>query len=144
MSRILPPNKDLAKPGKRRKSHPGKSEKYLKQIRGLPCVLTGAPAEAAHVSYGDPARNKPGPSLSKKADDRWAVPLCPAMHRLANGCQHDCNEREWWEQWGVDPLALAEELWASRDDHAWMCLVVIKHAPTDPEICRKIVDLLAR
>lgn len=144
MSRILPSHNNLAKPGKRRKSRPGKSEVYLKQIRELPCVLTGTLAEAAHISYGDPARNKPGPSLSKKADDRWAIPLCPELHRLADGCQHDCNEREWWEQWGIDPLVLAEELWAARGDHAWMCVIVAKYRPVDPVICRRIADLLTR
>ncbi len=83
---------------------------HLNAIRQLPCVLSGRPAEAAHVNFGDINREKFN-RLGVKADDCWTVSLAPELHRLATGCQHDCNEELWWRQFGVNPLEVAESLW---------------------------------
>lgn len=142
MSRIAPKPGPIAKPGKKRRKYPHRSEPHLKCIRQLPCVLTSRPAEPAHVSYGDPDRGKPGPSLGKRAADKWTVPLCPELHRLLDKCQHDENERDWWEQFGVDPLQLAEELWACTGDIMSMELRVLAHRPMHRAARHRITTLL--
>lgn len=88
------------------------NKKYLDVIRGLPCVLSGRPAEAAHVRYADPEYDKRYTGMREKPDDKWTLPLCPVLHRLSTNSQHQHNEREWWARLGIaDPLAICAELW---------------------------------
>jgi len=110
---------------KKRKNHRRIiSEPHLRMIRQLPCLLSGRPAEAAHISYGDLEHGKPPNAMGIKADDKYAVPLCPELHRLSNGSQHDCGEREWWEQFDIDPVAVAVRLWnCGRNYDALMSIV---------------------
>lgn len=89
----------------------GKAPSHLDLIRQLPCLLSGKPAEAAHIRYADAAHGKTESGVARKPDDKWTVPLCPELHRLLDGCQHDSNERAWWKQFGIDPLAVAKRLW---------------------------------
>lgn len=86
-----------------------KSDDHLRFIRGLPCLVTGTrPVEAAHVRYGDPLYHKRPAGGGERPDDKWAVPLSPAEHRK----QHDMHEQDYWRQVGIDPLAVALQLWA--------------------------------
>ncbi len=144
MSKITPQNTGLSKPEKRRKSHPGNRLSHINMIRQLPCVLTGRPAEAAHVSYPDLSRGKLPRGKAQRADDKWAVPLCPELHRLNVGCQHDSNEMDWWSQFGVDPLQLAEELFKASGDHVEMSIIVAKHTPVDRASRAAILKILRR
>jgi len=98
---------------RRRPPEPGvKDEGHLRLIRQCQCLACGAePAEAAHLKYGDPLRGKPGPSLGKRPHDRWVTPLCPRCHRLGKDCQHNGNERVWWERHGIDPIDAAIKLY---------------------------------
>lgn len=84
--------------------------RHLTAIRACPCVLCKAEAEAAHVRYGDPQRGKRPTGIGERPSDRWTVPLCPDHHRAADDSQHDHNERSWWLEHGLDPLAIAEML----------------------------------
>ena len=93
------------------------NEGHLRMIRQLPCILSGRPAEAAHISYGDRDHAKPANAMGIKADDCYVVPLAPELHRLATGAQHNSNEREWWEQFGIDPVPIALELWRCGRNH---------------------------
>jgi len=102
------------KPTRRRKAaaDTGKDAGHLRLIRQCQCLACGAePAEAAHLKYGDPLRGKPGPSLGKRPHDRWVTPLCPRCHRLGKDCQHNGNERFWWEQHRIDPIDTAIKLY---------------------------------
>lgn len=83
---------------------------HLAYLRRLPCACCGVSgrSEAAHIRYGDPARGKANPGMGAKPDDRWAVPMCRDCHRA----QHGMNERAFWAEAGIDPLVLAEDLWA--------------------------------
>ena len=54
---------------------------------------------------------------SIKAGDQWTVPLCEGMHHAQaapDGVHRDGDERRWWAKHGVDPLSLAQQLWAAR------------------------------
>jgi hypothetical protein len=99
-------------------------EGHLRMIRQLPCILSGLPAEAAHISYGDLEHDKPHNAMGIRADDKYVLPLAPELHRLAAGSQHNHNEREWWEQFGIDPVQIALRLWrVGRNHEAQMRIV---------------------
>lgn len=93
----------------RQKQPRRKDDGHLRWLRGLPCLVTGAyGVEAAHVRYADPAYFKRGVGGAEKPDDKWAVPLSPDEHRR----QHSMNEQDYWRSVGIDPLAVALQLWA--------------------------------
>lgn len=93
----------------RQKQPRKKDDSHLRFIRGLPCLVTGTrPVEAAHVRYADPVYHKRAVGGAEKPDDKWAVPLSPAEHRR----QHSMNEQDYWQSVGIDPLAVALQLWA--------------------------------
>lgn len=88
-----------------------RDERHLRLIRQLPCLICGRyPAEAAHIRYGDAEHGKPKTGAGEKPDDKWTLPLCAEHHRTGKDAQHGAGERRWWESWGVDPLALCNEL----------------------------------
>jgi hypothetical protein len=46
--------------------------------------------------------------MGSKPGDQWVVPLCIMHHRAL----HDAgNERAWWQEAKIDPLAEAARLW---------------------------------
>lgn len=90
-----------------------RDEGHLAFIRRLPSVLSGIfGCEACHIRYGDPVYRKKHTGKAQKPDDAWTVPLSPDEHRA----QHDTNEREWWLSHRIDPLALAQALYAVTGD----------------------------
>lgn len=92
-------------------SEPHTDAAHLRLIRELPCLACGAkPAEAAHVRYSDAARGRINPGMGRRPPDRDAVPLCPKCHRMGKRCQHDGNERVWWEHHGINPHDVADAL----------------------------------
>jgi hypothetical protein len=97
---------------------------YLIMVRSLPCLSCGLePSEAAHVRFASAAFGKAS-GMQKKPDDKWALPLCSACHRLAKTAQHNRNEREFWESLGIDPLPCCEQLYAARGDFARMNSII--------------------
>ena len=62
---------------KKRRRVTGKSSVHLDMIRQLPCILSGRPAEAAHIRYADAKHNKTETGAGRKPDDCWTVPLAP-------------------------------------------------------------------
>lgn len=83
--------------------------RHLAFIRMLPCLVTGrGPVEAAHVRYADLPKGKRYTGKGEKPDDRWAVPLHPEVHRE----QHSMSERAFWDKQGIDPCAVALQLFA--------------------------------
>lgn len=99
-----------------RKSQGGRIESndHLRFIRSLPCLVTGSRGrvEAAHIRYADSAHGKPGTPMARKPDDMWTVPLAPSVHRR----QHSMNEKAFWAELGIDPLAVALKLHAATGD----------------------------
>ena len=100
------------------------SAAHLNMIRQLPCILSGRPAEVAHISYGDLNHEKPANAMGIKADDVFTVPLAPELHRMLPGSQHNHNEREWWEQFEVDPVPIAMRLWRCGRNYEAMMNVI--------------------
>lgn len=129
-------------PAHKRMKPSGKSTTHLDLIRQLPCLLSGRPAEAAHVRYADSSHGKTETGMGRKPDDCWVVPLCPELHRLADGCQHDSDERKWWAQFNIDPLKVAELLWEHRDGRIKMERIVSHFLPVKPDIKAKVFAIL--
>lgn len=88
--------------------HPRAEDKeHLDAIRQCMCaVCHREPVEAAHLRMG--ASGKPNPGIGAKPDDRYCLPLCTEHHRE----QHKGNELKFWREHGIDPIALAERLFA--------------------------------
>lgn len=134
----MPPN---PKPRKARRVRAGSSPTYLDLIRQLPCILSGRPAEAAHIRYADAKHGKPDTGAARKPDDRWCLPLAPELHRMNKGCQHDTgDERAWWAQFGIDPLEVCSRLWGK--SRIQMERVIIMAQPWDPAIKAKVLAIL--
>jgi hypothetical protein len=89
--------------------------KHLRWIRTLPCLVTGQTGEihAAHIRHASLKHNKRATGLGEKASDRWVVPLNADLH--LNG-QHRSGERTWWWSIGIDPLDVAQKLYAISGD----------------------------
>jgi hypothetical protein len=105
---------------------------HLAFIRSLPCTICKKrrQVEAAHIRYADPTYGKASTGLGTKPDDRWTVPLCAEHHRTGTDAQHAGNERIWWTQHGIDPLAVALKLHAaSGDDEAGEMIVNTATSP---------------
>lgn len=108
---------------------------YLEQVSRLPCALTLRPGvQAAHIRYPAPYKRYVG--MGEKPGDRWVVPLCPQLHTMLAGAQHNFEERRWWKWVGVDPIRLANGLWGARDNFEWQEEIVHMMAPTGQHLTR--------
>jgi hypothetical protein len=90
-------------PRKRNKAH-------LLFIRGQPClVCKQSPCDAHHLKFAQPR------ALGRKVSDEFTVPLCRSHH---SDLHRYGNEKSWWADLQVEPLALAKELWGASPVHA--------------------------
>lgn len=83
-----------------------RSDKYLRHIRGQPCLHCGQPSEAHHLTFAQPR------AMAKKTGDQFAVPLCHTHHMELHNSPEP--ERSWWAIKGIDPL-----VWARNNFDAW-------------------------
>jgi hypothetical protein len=99
-------------PGQRRPRV--ENPKHLALIRQCPCVACGRDpcGEAAHLRAPNAAKNKPITGVSRKPDDQWTTPLC---HKCHLDDQHTRGEMDFWDDIGIDPFDLAEQLYAAGD-----------------------------
>lgn len=82
---------------------------HLAFIRTLPSVLSGlSGCDPCHIRYGDPVYRKKRTGKGQKPDDAWTIPMTRSEH----DSQHANNEAGWWRQRGIDPLAIAQKLYA--------------------------------
>jgi len=80
-----------------------RSKEHLRFVAQQPCLICGrSPSHAHHVSF---AQFK---GLGLKVSDEFTVPLC-AIHHQQNHATG--NERLWWQEHKIDPLAVATRLW---------------------------------
>jgi hypothetical protein len=88
----------LPRPARRRE--PG----HLRYVANQPCLLCGRmPSDAHHLKFTQPR------AMSRKVSDEFTVPLCRTHHRQL----HDSgNEIAWWIDMDIDPLPIAQDLWA--------------------------------
>lgn len=97
---------------------------YRQNVQACPCLHCGMePSEAAHVRYASAAFGKSS-GLQKKPSDCWVLPLCADCHRLARDAQHNRSEQQFWNGLGINPLMVAERLYAQRGDLVAMRAVV--------------------
>lgn len=107
------------------KAEPANDPNYLACVRALPCLKCGMePSEAAHVRFASAAFGKAS-GMSKKPPDAFAIPLCAGCHRLDRDAQHNRGERMFWAELGINPLLVAQRLYAQRGDLVAMRAVVM-------------------
>jgi len=79
---------------------------HLLKVGSLPCLICGRhPSHAHHLRFAQP------PGLSQKVSDEFVVPLCFVHHGELHAAG---SERDWWHRLGLEPLAVAAQLWAGR------------------------------
>jgi DNA recombination protein Rad52 len=80
-----------------------RSKEHLRFVASKPCLICGyTPSQAHHIRFAQPRR------LALKVSDEFTVPLCATHHRESHATG---NERIWWQQHGIEPLAAAADLW---------------------------------
>jgi hypothetical protein len=78
-------------------------KEHLRFVASQPCLICGrSPSHAHHVRYAQT------PGLSLKVSDEFTVPLCAIHHRHI---RITGKEKEWWQEWKIDPLKVAGGLW---------------------------------
>src|SRR5262249_28167179 len=77
---------------------------HLRFVSKQPCVICGRrPSDAHHFRFAQ------HPALGRKVSDQFTVPVCRSHHPELHRCG---DEALWWERAGIDPVALADKLWA--------------------------------
>jgi ERF superfamily/Protein of unknown function (DUF968) len=77
---------------------------HLRFVTSQPCLVCGrTPSDAHHIKFAEQR------AMARKVSDRFTVPICRLHHRELH---RRGNERGWWENHGIDPLAVAATLWA--------------------------------
>jgi hypothetical protein len=72
-------------------------------VASKPCLVCGrSPADAHHLRFAQPR------ALGRKVSDEFTVPLCRIHHRKLHLCG---DERAWWQEYKVEPGAVAQSLW---------------------------------
>ena len=81
---------------------------HLAFVRTQPCLVCGrTPSDAHHLRFLQPR------AMAKKVSDEFTVPLCRRHHQLLH---QDSDEQDWWVAHGIDPVAIAADLWAESRD----------------------------
>ena len=87
-----------------------RSPAHLAHVRAQPCLICGrSPVDAHHLRFVQPR------AMAKKVSDEYTVPLCRRHHDLLH---RDPDEAGWWAAFGIDPLAIADELWRESQGEA--------------------------
>ena len=77
---------------------------HLRFVATQPCLVCGRlPSDAHHVRFSEPR------ALGCKVSDEFTVPLCRAHHQWLHRVG---DEQGWWKDIGIDPLPIAQQLWA--------------------------------
>lgn len=81
---------------------------HLKFVTNHACLQCGRwPSDAHHITYAQPR------ALGMKVSDEFTVPLCRLHHREVHRAR---DEKSWWTDLKIDPLAVANRLW--QESHA--------------------------
>src|ERR1700678_1726046 len=92
-----------------------KNKSHCDFIRSLPCLICqdNTATECAHIRMADPRIAKPITGIGIRPDDRFTTPLCHRHHHQ----QHLLNEKEWWDDCGIDPVLIALALYSVSGDY---------------------------
>lgn len=110
------------------RERPGMSAAHLALIRKLPCTccyrIRGN--EAHHLKSLAAAKER---GVGMKATDRWTVSMCaPFGHHHELEQLGSRREVEWfWDNFGINPHALADALWRGTGDLARMGRIMLAH-----------------
>lgn len=105
----------------------GRDEAYLAKVRQLPCCICGftGPVTVHHLK----STGQRGGAM--KSPDRFGLPLCQFPH--GQDCHGEIeaagskNERKWFKDRGIEPLALAAALYAARLSVEGMRRILLAH-----------------
>lgn len=87
-----------------------RDRKRLEAIRKLPCVVCGKPnSQAAHSNFGEHGKCK-----SRKADDKYTIPLCHSCH--SDFDQYKTMGREESKEWFDKMLEKTERMLNLNDE----------------------------
>jgi DNA recombination protein Rad52 len=76
---------------------------HLRHVASQPCIICGrTPSHAHHLQFAQPK------AFGRKVSDEWTVPLCATHHRALHRVG---DEKQWWAEKGIDPVAHAVRLW---------------------------------
>ncbi|HET9537437.1 MAG TPA: ERF family protein [Mesorhizobium sp.] len=80
-------------------------DKHHRQfVSAQPCVVCGRqPSDAHHLRFTQPR------ALGRKVSDEFTVPVCRMHHREIH---RSVKEQHWWSRVGIDPVPVADKLWA--------------------------------
>ncbi len=77
---------------------------HLRQVGTLPCLICkSVPSHPHHLTFAQPR------GLALKVSDEFVVPLCAVHH---NEVHRGGAEYLWWKRVGIEPLVIAQRLWA--------------------------------
>ena len=77
---------------------------HLEFVASKPCLICDRrPSHAHHVRHAQPR------ALARKVGDEWTVPVCFTHHRALHAAG---SEKDWWQGQRIDPLEVAQQLWA--------------------------------
>jgi len=76
---------------------------HLRFVAKQPCLICGRqPSDPHHLRF---AQSR---GLAQKVSDEFTVPLCRSHHRELHRA---AKEVDWWVRAGLEPTAIAHELW---------------------------------
>jgi len=80
-----------------------RDREHLKFVAAQSCLICGrTPSDAHHIKFAEQR------AMGRKVSDKFTVPICRLHHRELH---RRGNERVWWQQQDIEPLAVASALW---------------------------------
>ena len=80
-----------------------RDREHLRFVASRPCLVCGrSPSDAHHVKFAEQR------AMGRKVSDKFAVPVCRLHHRELH---RRGDERTWWAEHEIEPLAVAANLW---------------------------------
>src|ERR1700722_18559022 len=80
-----------------------RDREHLRFVASQPCLVCGrAPSDAHHVKFAEQR------AMGRKVSDKFVVPVCRVHHR---DLHRRGDERTWWAEHEIEPLAVAASLW---------------------------------
>jgi hypothetical protein len=80
-----------------------RDREHLKFVAAQSCLVCGrTSSDAHHIKFAEQR------AMGRKVSDKFTVPICRLHHRELH---RRGNERAWWQQQDIEPLAVAAALW---------------------------------
>ena len=96
---------------------------HLRYVAQHPCLVCGrTPCDPHHLRFTQ------SPALGRKVSDEFTVPLCRGHHREIH--RHG-DERAWWGERGIEPVAAARDLWLASHAPPRASTALMRDSPPD-------------